>query len=245
MHPATSIKAALENAFSTEEAFGVFFQNTEDETDVLTVKAQHHLGVAGREAEVDRVSLLADRSSAVCCTNYACFIGMVLGFDRVSVRGFANEDNPDCLVVREELHPGGHDFAVVDGRYLVDPWVKFLHGLDWQVVYDLHAPADAALAKARYGDESAWTVMTRAMELTQDPQFQAPVQVARVTLQPAGASEPVVWSGPCADEELATRLAQRELKVLTGIDHSVVRVEMFSLQDLTSGVPAVELAAYI
>lgn len=242
MTHATSTKAALENAFSTEEAFGVFFQNTDDESDVLTAKAYDHLRSPDLDDDTDWVSLLADRSSAVCCTNYACFIGTVLGFDRVTVWGFANEDNPDCLVVREGLHPGGHDFAVVDGRYLVDPWVQFLHRMPWQVVYDLQAPADAALAKARYGDESDWQVLTRAMELTQDSQFQAPVSVARVTLQPAGASEPVVWSGLCADEELATRLAQRELQVLTGIDHTVVRVEMFPLQHLEVGVPAPEEA---
>lgn len=236
-----SVKAALEKAFSTEEAFGVYFQNTEDSSDVLTAKAFDHLKGSAPD-NVDRVSLLADGSSAVCCTNYACFIGIVLGFDRVSVRGFANEDNPDCLVVTYDLHPGGHDFALVDERYLVDPWVKFLRGLPWQVVYDLHDPRDAELVHERYGEVSAWQVLTRAMELSQNSQLQSPVQVARVTLSSAASQGTVVWSGLCSDEKMAAHLAQRELQAMTGVVHSPERVEMFSLSDLDEGVPAPESA---
>ena len=86
------------------------------------------------------------------CTGYACEIQEKLGRDRVKVLGFDAGDNPEALTGQAA---DGHDFAVVDDRYIVDPWVSDVEDMG-KGVYDLQDPADAAKIRELYGDPKTW-----------------------------------------------------------------------------------------
>jgi hypothetical protein len=48
----------------------------------------------------------------------------------------------------------GHDFCLVDGRWLVDFWAwRVFHERD---LYDLTNPRDSAIVSILYGDRSTW-----------------------------------------------------------------------------------------
>lgn len=137
----------LEERFGSDEAFGVWFEP---------------VWVDGRLTD-ETYSVFPDGSSATVCTNYALHIQKSLPGHEVRVVGFSNERNPDCDAVREGWHPGGHDFAMIDGRWLVDPWVRLVAGERAQIVYDLTRDAEARAVAQTYGDPRLWT------ELCGDP----------------------------------------------------------------------------
>ena len=90
--------------------------------------------------------------SAVECTGYALAIKSKLG-DRAKVYGFYGEDNPTSEIGKDA---GGHDFAVVDGRYIVDPWLTDVWG-GKKGVFDLENPDDQPEIKRLYGDRATWS----------------------------------------------------------------------------------------
>lgn len=90
--------------------------------------------------------------SPVSCTGYACEIQEKLGKERVTVMGFDGESNPGSAI--SEI-ADGHDFAVVDGRYIVDPWVTDVEDIG-KGAYDMTDPADAAEIRRLYGDPKTW-----------------------------------------------------------------------------------------
>lgn len=93
--------------------------------------------------------------SATQCTGYACSIRVMLGSDRVKVFGLSEEENPESAVAQFCF---GHDFAVVDNRFIVDPWLVDV-GTDepeTQGVFDLRDPEDAIKIKRYYGNQSKW-----------------------------------------------------------------------------------------
>lgn len=160
--PTPSLKDKLTAQFGTDEALGVTF-HTED-GEILSAKQFDELSRA-RQAAGEEIpcgdSYLPNGGSGTCCTDYAACVYIQLP-GRVKMVGFSNDENPDCQVAKDELHPCGHDFAVVDNRYLVDPWCKLVVGNDWQVVYDMSDPADLALVHHRYGPRECWTHMVAA-----------------------------------------------------------------------------------
>jgi hypothetical protein len=101
--------------------------------------------------------------SGTQCTGYACAILHKLGPGRVKVFGFHDEDNPTSAIAQDA---GGHDFAVVDGKYIVDPWLADLQGGAGEFkgesgVYDLKT--DEAKVAKLYGDRELWKDMTATM----------------------------------------------------------------------------------
>ncbi len=114
----------------------------------------------GRDDEFWGVAVVGDRTvfkdtgfSAVECTGYACAIRGKLGRDRVEVFGYEAENNPTSAI--SDI-AGGHDFAVVDGRYIVDPWIVDVEAVSNRGVHDLADPADAAEIARIYGDHTTW-----------------------------------------------------------------------------------------
>ncbi len=161
-----SLKDVLSSQFGSDEAFGLWFET--DDGEHLTLEA--YAEMANRLGDsFSATSYLADGGSGTVCTDYAAFIYKTLP-GRVRIFGFANEENPGCQIAQARMHPGGHDFAVVDERYLVDPWCLLVVGEEWQVVYDMHQPDDAALVALRYGSQPCWTRM-RAAEVFADNQM--------------------------------------------------------------------------
>lgn len=89
---------------------------------------------------------------------YAEEIRHRLGADRVAIFGFTGDDNPGSLIGRLL---GGADFAVVDGRYVIDPSLNLMpedltRVTQGRVAFDLQDPADADILAQLYGDRSKW-----------------------------------------------------------------------------------------
>lgn len=79
-------------------------------------------------------------------------------FSGIEIQGFLEGENPEA---RTAWLAGGHDFAVKDGRYIIDPWaVDSLpsdEGAARKYVHDLQDPRDAREIDRLYGDQAAWT----------------------------------------------------------------------------------------
>lgn len=152
--------ADMERQFGSDQALGVTFRTQNG--DILTLDQYNVLWEQlGADAMPDTESLLPGGGSAVCCTEYAIHIYKQLP-DRVKIHGFANENNPTSRVARELIHPGGHDFAVVDGRFIVDPWPRLVPGVFEQLVFDLQDAVDAAKVADIYGPQHCWEHMLLA-----------------------------------------------------------------------------------
>lgn len=148
----------IEALFGSDEAIGVMMEVNYGE-EVLSIKEyDEKYGHLGKGNGPDAASLMPDGTSAVCCTNYAHHVRKVMGDMgcEVDVVGFANEDNPTSRCAIEGFHPEGHDFAIVNDRYLIDPWVRLVAAVEEQIFYDLNDPADAAKASAIYGPRECW-----------------------------------------------------------------------------------------
>lgn len=128
-----------ENSCSNEPVDGWMGDETEEE------KA---------EFDGDVVSLFPDGGESVICTSWADDLVERLGGDRVTLVGYDALDNPDSAVSGVA---DGHDFAIVDGRYIVDGWVKFVEcGLNASGVYDIEDDNDLPEIKRLYGDATTW-----------------------------------------------------------------------------------------
>lgn len=154
--------AQMEARFGSDQALGVWFQCEDGRK--LSAADYDALGDAP-----DASSYLPHGGSACCCTDYAVHIFLAMP-GRVRIVGFANEDNPSSRVARELIHPGGHDFAILDGRFIVDPWPRLLPAAFDQMVFDLTDEADAALVLDIYGPQRCWShsavAETEALKLT-------------------------------------------------------------------------------
>ncbi|MBU2724904.1 hypothetical protein [Acidithiobacillus ferridurans] len=131
----------LESLFGTDDAMGVVFDPCAN------------YGEGG--------SVFGDGTNAITCTNYAWQVKRRLSTHAVQVVGFSNDDNPDCDAVREEWHMGGHDFAIVDHRFLVDTWVRLVECAREKIVYDLDQDGDIQEACKTYGNPKNWVEIDR------------------------------------------------------------------------------------
>ena len=107
--------------------------------------------------------------SGVTCTGFAVEI-----FQRnmgcAKIYGFDSEENPTSMIA---ALAGGHDFAVLEDRYIVDPWLTevesgeiTIHGgmvvpVNGQLVFDLNDPEDEKIITELYGDRSKWRRMPK------------------------------------------------------------------------------------
>jgi hypothetical protein len=57
-----------------------------------------------------------------------------------AVWGFSGDANPESEIAQTFF---GHDFALVDSRYIVDPWVAERAGMSERAAFDLEDPRDA------------------------------------------------------------------------------------------------------
>ena len=116
-------------------------------------------------------SCFPNGDSAVCCTNYAQHIKQTLNCN-VEVVGFANENNPTARVVRDHLHPGGHDFALIEGCIIVDPWIRLVASAHDQIVFDLRDENDRILAVDLYGPRERWIRIDATEDSADEPEFE-------------------------------------------------------------------------
>ena len=120
------------------------------------------MGVEFDQVDEDEVlsSFIGLDYSGTQCTGYACRIKQIFG-DRAKVFGFNQSDNP----TEYEYATDGHDFAVVDDRYIVDPWFKLVEGDRAEdetdrVISDLKDPRQTEFIKKYYGSPNLWERMT-------------------------------------------------------------------------------------
>jgi hypothetical protein len=149
--------ATMERLFGSDEALGVYFELEEGGPRISLAEHAAMYEKLGDDMP-GTISYLPNGGSAVCCTDYAAVIFLTLP-GRVQIFGFANDENPDSKVARDELHVGGHDFAVVDGRYIVDPWPRLVPCAFDQMVFDMQG-AGAEQTLEYYGPQSCWTRMS-------------------------------------------------------------------------------------
>lgn len=111
------------------------------------------------EAEVtnspyDGESQFLDGSAACVCTNGARLICERAGRGRVY--GYYDSDNPGTVCGE---FAGGHDFALIEDRYIVDYWIKWVACLADRAVYDLQR--DRVEIVRLYGERSLWSLVSR------------------------------------------------------------------------------------
>lgn len=162
----------METRFGSDEALGLYFVLDEDGS-TLTLEEFEKMRHAMPIDEMPGMeSRLPGGGSGTCCTDYAELIYNALP-GRVEIWGFANEDNPDCQIAQEEWHPGGHDFAIVDRRFIVDPWPRLVACTCTQMVFDLKDLNDAEKVSRIYGAKTHWGRLEAAEEHAEEMQRRA------------------------------------------------------------------------
>ncbi len=144
---AFNFKKTLENQFADEATIGIFQR---DYTTGLS-EAEFNAEFPGREME--GVTCLPDGNDMFICTNSADFVVRTLG--EGARYGFMVDDNP-TVTDHEILGAGGHDFAVIRNRYIVDLWISLYTGSEEQVVYDMWDKNDHLKITSLYGDPATW-----------------------------------------------------------------------------------------
>lgn len=112
-------------------------------------------------------SMPGNAGYAVVCTASALFLQKIVGG---KVMGYSMENNPGTSL---EHLADGHDFLLVDNRYIVDFWVKKVEGVTDRAVLDLQRSSDKKIAREMYGLKSNWetvqeSVIREEVELDQD-----------------------------------------------------------------------------
>lgn len=99
--------------------------------------------------------------SGVNCMGYALEIQRQLGAGRVSVVGYQSDPQTPTAAGADA---DGHDFAIVDGRYIVDPWAHDVANISEHGVLDLKDARDAAEIERLYGPRSSWAPVPNKAE---------------------------------------------------------------------------------
>ena len=98
--------------------------------------------------EEEGCSYLPGNLSYGICTHSAAYVLHTLGKGEI----WGSSDSPGAAI---EL-VGGHDWAIIDRRYIVDPWLHTFTGESDQLVFDLKNPADKEAILHWYGLPSTW-----------------------------------------------------------------------------------------
>lgn len=93
-----------------------------------------------------------DGSSWFSCSNWARYTRRLEG-KAAKLYGFDVEHNAGSLIAAD---CGGHDFAVVHGRFIVDGWIVGVAGYDRRAVFDLFAAVNEAIVCELYGNPRYW-----------------------------------------------------------------------------------------
>ena len=202
-----------------------------------------------KENEDEGAQFYGTQISGVECTGYSCAIRQALG-KRVKILGFFTEENPASEVAKIA---GGHDFALLDNRYIVDPWIRDVESISNRAVYDTKNPADAAEIQRLYGPASAWKRVPKAEQLADQTKSSVPAEprtrLAR-SLEEIGARRSATSSSPERGEEqqvdFAEGAAARPILTDTQVEQQLAALrrefpELTRDLDLRSGIVADEL----
>lgn len=115
---------------------------------------------------VEKLEYVIEPSSFIC-TYVASAIKMLEG-DNIKIYGFSTEENPDAQYFVEENGEDsdeGHHFAVMNNRYIIDPWVFDNFN---RSVFDIQNKNDEEIVRYLYGDKNNWTDITNRVENFKD-----------------------------------------------------------------------------
>lgn len=88
----------------------------------------------------------------IICTNIARWLKKEF-YPTGKIMGFHAEDNPDSEIGQVA---DGHDFLVVDNRYIIDFWYRDIEDMDdAPVLLDMNTQKE--LVSRYYGDVNTWT----------------------------------------------------------------------------------------
>lgn len=99
---------------------------------------------------IEDLAKLRDRT----CTNAAKNVLGALAVYPSMVVGYPIKSNPTALI---GVNEGGHDFAYLHGRFIVDVWANDYYGE--RLVLDEKDPSDEAIIEILYGDKSTWCIV--------------------------------------------------------------------------------------
>lgn len=147
--PVKHTKESLSSLFKTEEQIGVYYGDSATKESRDTYK--------GDPDTFEEVAWLPSGEYMGRCTHCAKFVVKHLG--EGEVYGFAVSDNP---VAHEGINNCfGHDFTVVQNRYIVDIWMSLYAGEEKQSVYDLRDKRDFAKITEIYGKPELWGMFSK------------------------------------------------------------------------------------
>lgn len=109
----------------------------------------------------DEISVFPNGDQAVICTSWADDLEARLGQDRVTKFGFWTEDNPGTAIERLAY---GHDFAIVDGRYIVDGWIVHVEGVHEVGIFDIEDDGHLEDILKFYGNPASWEAKSNNAE---------------------------------------------------------------------------------
>ena len=107
---------------------------------------------------VEKIEEVIEPSSFIC--SYVTSAVKMLEGDSIKIFGFSTSENPEATYFMEEYGgecDEGHHFAVMNGRYIIDPWVY--DNFD-RSVFDLQNQKDKDIIRYIYGDKNKWTDIT-------------------------------------------------------------------------------------
>ena len=112
----------------------------------------------GREAshrliDTDEGATFLDGRQWAVCTSWAVQARRVLG-DRARIFGFFVSENPSAVAMGRLSD--GHDFVLVDDRYILDGWLSEVEGEIEHPLIDLEDPEMRDVAVSFYGDRALW-----------------------------------------------------------------------------------------
>ena len=124
-------------------------------------KGDHDEPLDPNDADLDGPASFPSGGQWFICTDWSCYVRRELG-DRAKLYGFDVEtkryeggaEEGDYEVLARGFD--GHDFAVVDDRYIVDGWLTNIEGLHDKPVIDMQDPANAKVIKSIYGNPKLW-----------------------------------------------------------------------------------------
>lgn len=102
---------------------------------------------------IDVQAVFPDGTPWAFCSNWAIDLQRRLGSERVALFGFWAGDNPLSEVSKIA---DGHDFAIVDARYIVDGWLVNVEQLHKTGVFDLEDDNDLGMIFKFYGNPLTW-----------------------------------------------------------------------------------------
>lgn len=149
------VKSELAQRFGSLEAMGVILR-----VNRVTVSPEDFMRLAAVDDSVwaEENMVFPGENPITRCWACADQVSKALP-GRVQRVGFAPGENPGAAVC--EGADNGHTFAIVDGRYIVDPWLRFFAFPLWEplserIVFDLLDPADHTEIDRLYAERTRW-----------------------------------------------------------------------------------------